>query len=341
MEQKRDARKVSRDVLEELRRQAKELRKRGMTRSEIGEVVGAHKDTVGRWLKLDADDLAVRRCGRRPGQCRRLTPGQERAIQGMIVDKAPDQLKLPFALWTRRSVRELVKRETGVDLPVRTVGDYLRRWGFTPQKPAKRAHEQNPKAVGRWLNEQYPEIKRRAKAEGAEIYWGDETGVRNDGTHGRSYAPKGRTPVARVTARRSSTNMVSAITNQGKVRFHVYDGSMNVAVLKEFCRRLVRAAGRKVFLVLDNLKVHHAKAFKAWLAERPDRIEVFYLPSYSPELNPDEYLNCDLKAGVHGGSPARTREELKGQVRSHMMMLQRKPARVAKYFENENISYAG
>jgi transposase len=335
-----DARKLPREVIEEKRRQAHRLRKRGMTRAEIGEIVGVHADTVGRWLKLNPRALKVNRGGRKPGEGRQLTKDQEKAIRGMVVDKTPDQLKMPYALWTRKAVMELIKRQTDIDMPIRTVGEYLKRWGFTPQKPVKRAYEQNPKAVQRWLDEEYPEIKARARREDAEIYWGDETGMRNDSQHERGYAPKGRTPVVRLNAKRTSTNMISAITNQGKVRFRVFDGSMNTDILIDFCRRLTRSAQRKVFLVLDNLRVHHARIFKAWLAEHAEEIEVFYLPSYSPELNPDEYLNCDLKAGVHGGKPARDKKQLKKKVVSHMRMLQKKPGRVAKYFEHQKIRYA-
>jgi len=340
MEEKLDARTLPREVLEEKRRQAHRLRERGMTRAEIGQIVGVHADTVGRWLKLSPKQLEVNRGGRKTGDGRHLDADQEKYIRRLITDKLPDQLKLDYVLWTRKAVMELIGQETGLVMPIRTVGEYLKRWGFTPQKPMKRAYEQNPKAVQRWLDEEYPEIRVRAKVEDAEIYWGDETGLRNDSQHERGYAPKGKTPVVRLNANRASANLISAVTNQGKVRFRVFEGSMNADVLIDFCQRLIRSAGRKVFLVLDNLRVHHAKVFKAWLAKHVDEIEVFYLPSYSPELNPDEYLNCDLKAGVHSGKPARSKAQLKKKVVSHMRMLQKKPNRVAKYFEHERIRYA-
>jgi len=257
-----------------------------------------------------------------------------------MTDKTPDQLKMADALWTRKAVMELIEQETGIKMPIRTVGEYLKRWGFTPHKPLKQAYEQNPKAVQQWLEDDYPKIKAQAKRENAEIYWGDETGVRNDAQHERGYAPKGKTPVIRLNANRTSTNMISAITNQGKVRFKLFDGTMNAQRLIEFCQRLIKAAKRKVFLILDNLRVHHAKVFKAWLNHHKALIEVFYLPAYSPELNPGEYLNCDLKAGVHSGQPARSNQALKKKVISHMRMLQKMPARVASYFRHRKISYA-
>jgi len=329
MESKIDTRKLPREVIEEKRRMAQRLRKRGLTRAEIGEELGGvHADTVGRWLKLNPRELKVNRGGRKLGDARRLSAEQETLIRSMITDKTPDQLKLAYVLWTRKAVGELVLTKLGIDLPTRTVGDYLKRWGMTPQKPVKKAYEQNPKAVQQWLDQDYPEIKAMAKRENAEIYWGDETGMRNDSQHERGYAPKGKTPVVRLNAKRTSTNMISAVTNQGKVRFRIFDGTMNTDILIDFCKRLIKTAGRKVYLILDNLRVHHAKLFKAWLEEHKDAIAVFYLPSYSPELNPDEYLNCDLKAGVHSGMPARSKDQLKGKVRSHMKMLQNKPGRV-------------
>lgn len=340
MEEKIDARKLPRDVLEEKRRQAQRLRKLGLTRAEIGEIEGVHADTVGRWLKLDKSNLKVNRGGRKLGDARLLSADQEKRICAKIIDKTPDQLKLAYALWTRKAVQELIERDTGVQLAIRSVGEYLKRWGMTPQKPQKRAYEQSAPAVQRWLKEDYPEIKAQAKAEDAEIYWGDETGLRNDCQHERGYALKGQTPVIRLNANRVSLNMISAINNQGKVRFRFFEGTMNADILIDFFMRLLRYAKRKIFLILDNLPVHHCKPVKQWLVEHKHMIEVFYLPSYSPELNPDEYLNCDLKAGVHSGKPARDKSQLKNKANNHMKMLQRKSARVKKYFEHEKIRYA-
>lgn len=340
MEEKIDARTLSREVLEEKRRQAHRLRERGMTRAEIGKIVGVHADTVGRWLKLDKRNLKIKRGGRKLGDARLLSAQDEKQIRSKIIDKTPDQLKLQYALWTRKAVQELIQRETGVQLAIRSVGEYLKRWGMTPQKPQKRAYEQSAPAVQRWLKETYPMIQAQAKREEAEIYWGDETGLRNDCQHERGYALKGQTPVIRLNANRVSLNMISAINNQGKVRFRFFEGSMNGDILIDFFMRLLRYAKRKIIVILDNLPVHHCKPVKQWLEVHKKMIEVFYLPSYSPELNPDEYLNCDFKMGVHSGKPARDKSQLKSKAHKHMKMLQRKPARVKKYFEHEKIRYA-
>jgi len=256
-----------------------------------------------------------------------------------LIDKTPDQLKLRYALWTREAVQQLIAQETAIKLAIRTVGQYLKRWGFTVQKPKKKAYEQRPAEVKRWLDDEYPAIHARAQQENAEIYWGDETGLRNDCQHARGYAPKGKTPVIELNAKRESINLISAVTNQGKVRFRFFDGTMNADLLIDFMKRLIKDSNRKVYLILDNLRVRHAKILKAWLAEHKDEIEVFYLPAYSPELNPDEYLNCDLKAGVHGGTPARDKKQLKAKEIAHVRKIQKLPARVAKYFQAASIQY--
>ncbi|WP_459942059.1 IS630 family transposase [Deferrisoma palaeochoriense] len=339
-----DARSVGRPAQQLLRRQAIHLRNAGRTFREIAETLGVHEATVRKWWKTykeqGAQALRLKKRGRKPGQCRSLTPEQERELKRTITDKTPDQLKMPWALWTRRSIQEFIRRRWGITMPVRTIGDYLKRWGFTPQKPLRRAYEQNPKAVEKWLNEEYPAIRTRAKRENAEIHWGDETGLRSDSQHGRSYAPRGQTPEIHLSVNRVSVNLISSITNQGKVRFMTYTGTMNSQTLIRFLRRLIKDADRKVFLILDNLRVHHSKPVKAWLAAHQEEIEVFYLPSYSPELNPDEYPNCDLKAEVHSGPPARTAKELRNKAISVLRKIQNLPARVRSYYMHPAIQYA-
>ena len=343
--EKQDARTLTPEAQEQLRMQAVRLRKQGMTYKKISEITGANRNSVSVWCRqYKAEGVSAiksKRRGIKTGMNRTLSPDQEADIQRCIIDKTPDQLKLAFALWTRHAVGELIRTRFGITMPVRTIGHYLKRWGFTPQKPLKRAYEQRPEAVRTWLEEEYPAIRERAQAEGAEIQWGDETGIRSDSQHGRSYAPKGKTPVIRLSAKYTSVNMISSITNQGLVRWMIYDGTLDAKMLIKFLQRLIRGAkGKKIFLILDNLRVHHAKVVQAWLAKHQEEIEIFYLPSYSPELNPDEYLNCDLKAGVHSKPPMRNKDELKEAVSSHMRTLLHKPERVAKYFEHPSIRYA-
>jgi transposase len=342
--EKIDARTLNQEAQYQIRRQVVKLRKRGMKYKDIGEVVGITKTyactVFKRFERKGVSAILKKQRGRRPGEQLTLKEEQAAAIQKMIIDKTPDQLKMPFALWTRQAVQQLIKQQYKIVMPIRTVGEYLKRWGFTAQKPAKRAYEQNPKAVKKWLEEEYPSIAQQVKNDRGEIHWCDETGVRNDESSGRGYAPKGKTPIIRLNANRKSISMISAITNQGKVRFMVYKDAMNADLFIKFMGRLLKDAGRKVFLIVDNLRTHHSKPVKKWLHSHRDEIEVFYLPSYSPELNPDEYLNCDMKTAVHSGIPARNDKELKTKVVSRMRKLQKLPERITKYFKHPRISYA-
>jgi transposase len=342
--EKIDGRKLKKDVQQALRDQVVRLRKQGKANKDVAEYLAMNPQQCSRiWQKYERGgkkEILLGTRGRRHGEKRSLTDEQERRVQKLIVDKTPDQLKFPFALWTREAVRLLIGRQYGIDMPIRTVGEYLKRWGFTPQKPIKRAKEQNSHAVEQWLKTDYPEIVRRAKKEKAEIYWGDETGVQNEANRVRGYGLKGMTPVLKVTAKRAHISMVSAITNEGKVRFMVYREAMTQGKLITFMGRLIRDTGRKVYLILDNLKSHHGKKVAEWLEKHKNEIAVFYLPSYSPELNPDEYLNGDLKGRVHSGAYAGTESDLKHKTQSFMRMLVKRPHRVRSYFRHPMVAYA-
>ena len=342
--EKIDARKLSTDAQQQLRYQVIRLRKQGRKHSEISAITGVSRCTCStlwtRYQNTGKKALRIKQRGRPLGSCRTLSPEQEKILQKNMRDKCPDQLKLPFALWTRFAVQQLIKQLWAIDMPIRTVGDYLKRWGFTPQKPLRKAYKQNPEAVKAWLNRAYPGIQKRAKKEDAVIHWGDETGLCNDSYHGRSYAPRGETPAIKLHPRCERVNLISSVTNQGQVRFMVYKNKMNSQTLIRFMRRLIKDSDKKIFLILDNLKVHHSYVVRDWLKEHEDEIEIFFLPSYSPELNPDEYLNCDLKAGVHSGIPARSKKQLKLKAISHLRKLQKLPGRVMKYFKHPKIAYA-
>jgi len=339
-----DGRKLSIAALNERRQRAVKMRLSGATiqetvaQCELGRVTVIHAMQAyerGGWKAVE-----VSRPGRRLGSGRTLTPEMEKQVQGLIRDRTPDQLKMSYALWTRQAVSELIEAGWGLRLPVRAMGKYLARWGFTPQKPLKKAYEQSPAAVGKWLKETYPAIARRAKQEGAEIHWGDETGLRSDDVRGRGYAPKGETPVLRVNHNRSSLSVISTVTNKGQMRWKIFSGALNAKILIGFLERLTRSEQRKLFLILDNLRAHHSQLVKQWLKANADKIEVFYLPSYSPELNPDELLNADLKQRVTTTAPARTKSALTRAASSSLRSIQRQPQRVQNYFHHEDVSYA-
>ena len=342
--EKRDARKISSEAQYELRCRCLRMLRQGMKQVEVASILEVSRTSVVRWWRNYRQEgmngLKQKTRGRRHGQKRRLDREQERSIQRMLVDKTPDQLKLPFALWTRKAVQEAIAQHYDVKLPIRTVGEYLHRWGFTPQKPVKKSYEQQPERVKKWLDEEYPGIARKAREEGAEILWGDETGISSEDNRGRGYAPKGQTPVVYGPGKRFSASMISAINNQGKMRFMVYEGALRVDTFLKFLRRVIKDTGRKIFIIVDNLRVHHAKKVRKWVEKHKDRIEIFFLPPYSPEHNPDEYMNQDVKAHMRKKPAPRSDRELKKGLRSYMKHLQWKTDKVARFFEHENVNYA-
>ena len=343
--EKENARRQTLEQLHERRKQVIRLHKKGIKIMQIVELTGLSYPPVRAAIDLfEAGGWsAIRptRRGRARGDGRVLTGAQEDTIQRMIIDTRPEQLKMDFHLWSCAAVMQLIEQEFGITLPVRSVGKYLTRWGFTPQKPIKRAYEQSPAAVQAWLEGQYPAIEQRAKAEGAEIHWGDETALVNTDVRGRSFAPAGKTPVAMaVGGTRQKLSMIATVTNQGKTRWMIIDESFDADKLIEFLQALIKDAEKKVFLILDNLRVHHSKLVKAWVAAHEARIELFYLPSYSPQLNPEERLNADLKQEMGKRVPARTKAKLREAANEHMAMLEQDPKRVMSYFQDRRVRYA-
>ena len=235
---------------------------------------------------------------------------------------------------------ELIQATYGVRLTARNMGKYLQRWGFTPQRPLKKAYEQSPAAVSKWVNEQYQKIAKAAKTEGAEIQWGDETGLRSDDVRGRGYAPKGKTPVVLAHANRSKLSVISTVTNKGQMRWKVFSGALNTKIMIGFMKRLVHGREKRVFLILDNLRVHHSKAVKKWHADNEEKIQVFYLSSYSPERNPDELLNADLKQRVTKKAPPRNKIALTRTAIGALRSIQKQPRMVEKYFGQKDVAYA-
>jgi transposase len=340
----RDFRKLAAATQAELRRVAVGMVAAGGTRVEAAATVGVNRRFVGEWVAAVARSgeaaLAGGKRGRRPGEQKMLSLRQEARIKRLIADRCPDQLKLPFALWTREAVAALIERETGLRLSRSTVSSYLRSWGFTAQRPMKRATERSEPAIRAWLERDYPAIAACAKAERCEIQWADETGLSNQANYGRSFAPKGQTPIIARPATRFSQSMISSVTNQGKLRFMIYDGALNAVIFLRFLHRLVKDARRKVFLIVDNLRVHRAKLVTAWVQANADRIELFYLPPYAPEHNPDEFLHNDLKQTLARRRIPRTKATLKSGLSSYMRSLQRRPAKVRAFFQAPSVRYA-
>ena len=339
-----DMRKLAPAAQEERRRQVIGLRQSGASYAAIAAQVGLSQTGVfnicQRFATRGEKGLVSGKRGRKPQEQRLLTTAQETEIKRLICRHMPDDLGLGFALWSRAAVCALILRQYGVHLAVRTSGKYLARWGFTAQKPLRRAYEQQPAAVRDWLRHEHPAIVARARRAHGIIFWGDETGLRADDVRGRSDAPRGQTPVVRPNQRRIRLGLISAVSNRGELRWMVLDGAIKAPVLIRFLQRLIQDARRKVFLILDRLPVHRAAPVRDWLAKHRGEIEVSYLPSYSPELNPDEGLNADLKQAVTRKAPMRSKQHLKQATISHMRRLAKSPARVRSYFHQKPVRYA-
>jgi len=328
----------------QIRKSIIRLWKNGKCNEEIAEVLDVSLRHVQNTKKQYADGgiagIKLKKRGRRKGEKRTLSPEQEKEIQQIIVDKNPDQLRLPGCMWTRNNIRDLIAQKYKINMKLSTLGYYLQRWGFSVQRPVKRANKQDEKQIDAWLNEEFPGISELAKAENAEIFFGDEVGIQNTANYAKGYAPVGKTPVVRVAAKKMKINMLSAISKRGKLRFVLYKDNMNADKLIDFMRRLVKDTDKKVFLILDNLRVHHSKKVMAWLAKHKTDIEVFYLPPYAPEYNPDELLNADLKRSVGNKAMPKTEADLEHNVRSHLKLLQINPEKIQSFFGAKFTNYA-
>jgi len=327
----------------QLRRLVVQAVRGGMKQGEAADRFSVSLRAVNKWVALDKIGglraLKLRRRGRRPGSGR-LNAGQSARIRSLIVCKMPDQLKLPFYLWTRAGVANLIEREYGTAVSLTTVGRYLKAWGMTPQKPARRAYERNDRAIKRWLVEEYPALVRAAKREQATIYWGDEMGLRSDHVTGTSYAPLGQTPVVRATGQRFGCNMISAITNRGALAFMVFQGKFHNPVFIEFMKRLLRQAKGRLYLIVDGHPVHRSALAKRFVADNGDRLRLIRLPGYCPELNPDELLNQDVKTNALGKSRPTTKADMMATVRSHLHRRQKQPQIIRNLFLEKHVRYA-
>lgn len=343
--EERDARCLSPEAQEELRRTAIRLVKSGKKQSWVAEHLGVSRVAVCNWWKRYNNEgsfqgLKKSQRGRPVGSKRKMSKEQEEEIMRLLCDKTPDQLKLKFALWTREAVRQLIKDRFDIEYALQSLSVILKRWGFTPQRPLKRAYEQRPQEVDRWMQETYPAIEAKAKAQGAEIWWGDETAVKPEAHVRRSYSPKGQTPVIRQPAKRFHSSLISAINNQGKMQWMALHQALNVECFLKFLRQLIKCRKRKIILIVDNLRVHHAKDVKEWLEKNKERIEVYYLPSYSPEINPDEYLNNDLKQNLNKEGVPSSKTKLDEKVSDSMSMLKNNRKKVRAFFRHPKVRYA-
>lgn len=339
-----DARHLSDEVLQALRLRALRGCELGFSERQVADLLGVARETVCRWWSAYAaagvQALPHQRSGRPTGSGRTLTEEQAAHLQQVIDSHSPEAVGIAAPLWTRRAVRDLIRQECGVAMPLRTVGAYLKRWGYTVKRPRRHAKDQDPAEVRAWLRQTYPAIEARAYAEGAEIHWGDEVGVAADEHLGCGYARVGQAATAEVPDGHLRVNMISTVTNEGTVRFLTYPGTLTAALFLVFLGRLLQGSRRKIFLIVDRLKAHEAGEVKAWVAAHQERIELFPLPRRAPELNADEYLNNDLKESVNAEGLPHSKGELQGRVEAFMHKLMQLPEHIKSYFQHPRTQYA-
>lgn len=343
MPSRMDARTLEPSALHLLRRQVVQAVRGGMSQTDAAHTFRASLRAVSTWRRLDREGglraLTLKRRGRRPGEGR-LNAKRAGRIRSLIVGKLPDQLKLPFYLWTRAAVASLIAREYGIAVSLVTVGRYLRAWGLSPQKPVRRAYERNDAAIARWLKQEYPMLARQAKRDHVAIYWGDEMGLRSDHVSGTRYAPVGHTPVIRATGQRFGCNMISAITNKGALAFMVFQGKFKAPVFAEFMKRLLKQIDSRIYLIVDGHPVHRSGAATRFAARHSSRLRLIRMPGYCPELHPDELLNQDVKTNGLGKSRPTNRTELMATVRSHLYRRQKQPQVITNLFREQHVRYA-
>jgi transposase len=335
-----DGRKLDHKTLEAMRIRAVRQIENGAHPEDVAAALGMTRAAVYSWLaKYREGGMDALRARPVPGRPPKLSGEQLRRIYTLIVGNDPRQLSFGFALWTREMVRELIRREFGVALSVVSVGRLLRRLGLSPQRPLWRAYQQDPEAVQRWKREEFPAIRDEAARVGGTIYFADEAGVRSDFHAGTTWAPVGTTPVVKTTGARHSVNLVSAVTAQGALRFAAYEGTFTSATFVEFCKRLMHDTDGPVFLVVDGHPTHRSKVVKEFVASTQGRLRLFYLPGYSPELNPDEWVWKNVKADRIGRAGIKGKDDLKTKALAALHRLQKLPHLIRGFFGDPNLRY--
>lgn len=318
------------------------IKKKKGTHKQAAELFHVSKSAVDKiWTRYKEKGIRGIKSKKRGVQEGKKINGKQSAeVRQLIKDKLPDQLKLPFGLWTREAVQQLILERYGIELSRWQVGRYLKSWGYTPQKPITKAFEQKPEKVKAWLETEFPAIKKRASKENAIIYFGDETGMRSDHQAGRSYAPAGQTPVIRKTGQRFSINMISALSNKGHLQFMIIEERFNSEVFQTFLQQMTKYSRQKIFFVTDGHPAHKTKKLDEWLAANSEKIELFFLPPYSPELNPQEYVNQDVKTNVVGKKRPINKQQMRKNVEDFMTSRKNDKKQVQKYFHVSHVRYA-
>lgn len=338
---KQDARKLDHKTLEQMRIRAVKQVQSGISPEDITKTLGLSGPTIYNWLASYRDGgWDALKAKAIPGRPKKLDGKKLKWIYDTIVEKSPQQFKFEFALWTREMIQEIIFKRFKINLGLSSISRLLKQLGLSCQRPIFKAWQQNSQQVNNWLKKVFPKIKNRASTEKADIYFADEAGIRSDYHSGTTWAPKGETPVVQATGARFSINMISAVSPRGDFRFMVVEGSVGTAVFVEFLKRLMIGAKKKVFLIVDGYPAHKSKKAKEFVAALDGKLELFYLPPYSPELNPDELAWNTLKNGIVGRSTVKSKEELKSKVIGGLRKIQKSPEMVKSFFQHEKTKYA-
>jgi len=314
---------------------------KGASPDTVAQVMGVSRASVFAWWRTYREQGAeALRTKETPGREPSLSDAQVAELRQVIIGNNPQQLDFGPALWTRGIVRELIQRKFGVLLSEVSVGRILRKLGLSPQRPLYRAYEQDPEKVTAWKEKTFPEIQARAKKEGASIFFADESSVRTDYHAGTTWAPVGRTPVVQSTGKRRSISMVSAVSPRGELHFDIQDQGITAEDFLIFCKKLISDAGRPVFLILDNSQVHRAKILREYAKEEAGgKLTLFFLPPYSPDLNPDERVWKNVKHDNLGRAAAKSTDDLTRFARIALAKLKSAPDIVRAFFADPALTY--
>jgi transposase len=335
-----DGRTLDHATLETIRRMAVQRVREGEAPSAVIRSYGFCRTVIYKWLRAVAAQgdaaLTARPATGRPPE---LTPRQKLQVRRWLNGKDPRQYGFDFGLWTRRLVGALVAQRFGVRLSVTSIGRLLAELDLTPQKPLRRAYERDPVAVERWMREEYPALRARAKRRGADIFFLDEAGLRSDAALARTWGLRGQTPVVPTSGQRQAINAISAVTAQGGFWYRTFTGRLNALRFLAFLRAFLRHRPRPVFLVLDRHPTHRAGVVAQFVQAQRGRLELHFLPGYAPDLNPDEFVWNHLRQKGVSKIPLRQNESLQARVEQDLATIKRRPALVRSFFRAKSVSY--
>jgi len=336
-----DGRKLPRKELERIRIEVVTKVQSGSTPTEVAREYDLGTNRVFEYLsRYRNGGWDALRSTKSTGRPRKITAKQMKWLYNTMATKNPTQLEFPFMLWTRKIVQQLLKKKFGLKLSITSVGRLLTQMGLSWQKPLKKAYQRDEVAVKKWLKTKYPYIKKRAKECGAKVYFSDESGLRSDHQSGKTWSPVGETPTIEVSGSRFSLNLISAISNRGDIKYKIIQGRFTADVFIEFLKHLIKDVKHKVFLIVDGHPAHKSKKVKKFIRSLKGKLSLYFLPPYSPELNPDEYVWNDVKNNGVARRQIHTKEDLKCAALSHLRHLQKSPDKVKKFFQTKHTKYA-